>query len=125
MNSKYVPEIYIVQKRGEFFTTSLDIAEKFGKEHKDVLRAIVNLDCSEEFSQRNYAPRKYEDDRGKLQPMFEISKRGFQFLAMGFRGKRAAEWKEKYIDAFELMEQTLPDFFQRPNLPGPDFVCGW
>ena len=32
--------------------------------------------------------------------MYLISKKGFSLLAMGFTGKKAAEWKEKYIAAF-------------------------
>ena len=40
----------------EMETTSLIIAEHFGKAHKDVLRAIDNLSCSDEFSRRNFTP---------------------------------------------------------------------
>ena len=41
---------------GKMFTTSLIVAEAFEKEHKDVLRAISNLECSQEFNERNFAP---------------------------------------------------------------------
>lgn len=41
---------------GKPTTTSLDVAKHFGKQHKDVLRAIRNLDCSTEFHERNFAP---------------------------------------------------------------------
>ena len=46
------------------FTTSLVIAQAFEKEHKDVLKAISNLECSEAFSQRNFAPMVYEAEIG-------------------------------------------------------------
>jgi prophage antirepressor-like protein len=35
--------------------SSLDVARNFGKQHKDVLKAIRNLECSEEFRERNFA----------------------------------------------------------------------
>lgn len=44
---------------GNMFTTSLIVAQAFEKEHKDVLRAISNLECSEEFNERNFAPIEY------------------------------------------------------------------
>ncbi|MGI6655235.1 MAG: Rha family transcriptional regulator [Desulfobulbus sp.] len=98
----------LIRQRGSrLFTTSLDVAEKFGKRHNSVLRAIVNLGCSPEFSRRNFAPRDYLDNRGKTQPMYHIARDGFTFLAMGFRGKEAAAWKEKYINAFNAMEAAL------------------
>jgi Rha family phage regulatory protein len=89
-------------------TTSLIVAEFFEKQHKDVLRAIENLlsDLSED-SRRNFAPRDYTDDRGKTWPMFEMSRDGFSLLAMGFTGKRALEWKVKFLKAFNQMEGSL------------------
>ena len=88
-------------------TTSLDIAQNFGKKHKDVLRAIQNLECSKEFNERNFAPVSYTDAKGEKRPMYEITRDGFVFLCMGFTGAQAAAWKEKYIAAFNAMEQQL------------------
>lgn len=39
-------EDMIQAEDGVPFTTSLAIAQAFGKEHKDVLRAISNMECS-------------------------------------------------------------------------------
>lgn len=47
-------------------------------------------------------------------PMFEITRDGFVFLCMGFTGQQAAVWKERYIEAFNQMEQAL-----RGGLPDP------
>jgi len=44
---------------GKQWTTSLNIAEVFGIEHKEVLRAIRNLECSEDFNRRNFALVEY------------------------------------------------------------------
>ena len=39
--------------------------------------------------------------------MYRVSRDGFSFLAMGFTGRAAAEWKEKFISAFGKMEREL------------------
>lgn len=88
-------------------TTSLIIAETFDKQHKDVLRSIANLECSKEFTERNFAPSAYKDASGRMLPMFNISRDGFSFVAMGFTGKKAAVFKENFIAAFNAMEQAL------------------
>jgi Rha family phage regulatory protein len=100
-------------------TTSLIVAEKFGKQHRDVLRAIRNLECSPEFSLRNFAQcqRINELANGKPEPFFEMTRDGFTFLAMGFTGKEAAKWKEAYIDAFNQMEAELFNSAKTDALP--------
>ena len=93
---------------GGMFTTSLIVAQAFEKEHKDVLKAISNLECSEEFSRRNFAHTPYvHPQNGQTYPAFRLTRDGFAFLAMGFTGKRAAVWKEKFLEAFNAMERRL------------------
>ena len=48
----------------KIITTSLKVADYFGKRHKDVLRAIRNLKCSDDFTQRNFAPVDFIDKMG-------------------------------------------------------------
>lgn len=88
-------------------TTSLRVAEIFNKRHTEVLRAIKKLGCSDGFRQRNFASAEYLDNQKKPRPMFEMTKDGFAFLAMGFTGKEADRFKEKYIDAFNWMQEEL------------------
>lgn len=88
-------------------TTSLIISEAFEKQHKDVLRAVGSVECSKEFAERNFAPGSYFDANKQLRPMFNITRDGFTFLAMGFTGSKAAEFKEKFIAAFNAMENAL------------------
>jgi len=97
----------ITTTNGQPMTTSLVIAEKFGKRHDTVLRAIRNLECPDDFRLRNFAERDYIDDRGKTYPMFYITRDGFAFLAMGFTGKKAADWKIKFLEAFNTMERAI------------------
>ena len=105
---------------GSMFTTSLIVAQAFEKEHKDVLRAISNLECSEEFNERNFAPVEYKDAKGERRPAYRLTRDGFSFLAMGFTGKKAAAWKEKFLEAFNVMEKAL----HSPILPIPDVPRG-
>ena len=88
-------------------TTSLIVAEYFGKRHKDVLRAINALECSVKFNRRNFTPVEYKDAKGELRPMYYLTRDGFTFLAMGFTGKVAAKFKENYINAFNEMEKSI------------------
>lgn len=87
--------------------SSLDISNHFGKQHKDVLRAVRSLDCSPEFNRRNFALVHYQDSKGEQRPAYDITRDGFVFLCMGFTGQQAAVWKERYIDAFNQMEAAL------------------
>lgn len=91
-------------------TTSLRVAEVFSKQHKDVLKAVKSLDCSEEFRERNFALSKIDYQNGNIKkqlPMYYITRDGFMFLVMGFTGKTAAKWKEAYIKAFNEMEAKI------------------
>jgi Rha family phage regulatory protein len=88
-------------------TTSLKVAEYFRKTHRDVLEAIRDLDCSQEFSQRNFPQSEFTNARGRTYPLYHITRDGFAFLCMGFTGSAAAQWKEKYIAAFNQMEESL------------------
>lgn len=94
---------------GEPRTTSLAVAKKFGKRHADILRAIKNIDCSKEFTKRNFALCFKINDlqNGKKQPYYSMTKDGFVFLVMGFTGKVAAEFKELYINEFNRMADKL------------------
>lgn len=87
--------------------TSIQIAEHFDKRHDVVLRAIQNLECSPEFTGRNFAVSEYTDSTGRKLPMYELTRDGFVFVAMGFTGAKAARWKEAYIEAFNSMETYI------------------
>jgi len=92
---------------GQPWTDSRIVAEKFGKRHKNVLRAIANMECSQEFRRLNFEPVDYIDDNGERRPMIRMTRDGFTLLAMGFTGKEAMIWKERYISAFNQMEREL------------------
>lgn len=96
-------------KNGGVVTTSRKVADYFGKRHGDVLRKIdqVMADCSQDFSQRNFASADYIDEQGKVRPMVSLTKDGWIMVVMGFTGKAAAAIKESYISAFNWMTEQL------------------
>lgn len=89
-------------------TTSLVIAQAFDKEHRNVLQSIENLECSEEFRLLNFQHTPYiHPQNGQTYPAYRLTRDGFAFLAMGFTGKKAAAWKERFLEAFNAMEAAL------------------
>ena len=93
----------------QVMTTSLKVAEYFGRRHADVLKAIKKLGCSEEFTKRNFS-LCFEINNlqnNKPQPFYKMTKDGFIFLIMGFTGKAASQIKEAYINAFNWMAEQL------------------
>lgn len=112
---QYTPEqIELFQKlvsaqEGEVFTTSHQVAELFGKEHFNVLRAIDNLECDDEFTKLNYefCFESNELQNGKPLRYVNMTKDGMVFLVMGFTGKKAAQFKLLYIRAFNWMVDQI------------------
>lgn len=94
-------------ENGRTVTDSLTVAEVFGKRHSDVLRSIEALECSEEFTERNFALSNYKDSTGRALPKYIITQDGFSFLVMGYTGKEAARFKEMYIAEFNRMREQL------------------
>lgn len=98
---------------GVVTTTSIQLAEHFGKRHNDVLRAIRNLLAEMPADrQRNFAhtveTRANPSGGAPISsPCYRITRDGFTLLAMGFTGKEALQWKLAYIDAFNRMEAEL------------------
>lgn len=88
-------------------TDTLKVAEVFGKRHKNIIQAVKELDCSEEFRRLNFQPSYYLNEQNKRQPKFNMTQDGFTFLVMGFRGKKAAEFKEAYIKQFNEMREWI------------------
>ena len=86
---------------------SLFVAKFFDKKHSHVLRDIENLDCSDDFRQSNFGLTSYKDSQGKKQPRYAMTRDGFTFLAMGYRGEKAAKFKELYIKRFNEMEKFI------------------
>lgn len=86
---------------------SLMVARIFDKRHDNVVRDVKNLDCSEEFRLLNFEESTYLNEQNKKQPCYDMTRDGFVFLVMGYRGKKAAQFKELYIKRFNEMEKFI------------------
>lgn len=101
-------------------TTSLKVAEFFGRQHKNVIQKIESLDCSDEFASANFSAHVEKIQAGAVRresKYYEMTKDGFMFLVMGFTGKAAAQIKEAYINAFNKMALALQNKTQPKALP--------
>ncbi len=105
-NAMTIPAVSLQQ--GRAVTSSRDVADLFVKRHADVLRAVDGLECSPEFTQRNFASCEipHPTVAGRYDRAFNMTKDGFVFLAMGFTGVRAAQFKEAYINRFNELEAS-------------------
>ena len=97
----------LVKIDGNHITTdSKIIADVFGKKHSHILRDIQSLDIPDDFRESNFGLSSFHSGTRNY-PMYNITRDGFTLLAMGFTGKKAMEWKIKYIAAFNAMEAEL------------------
>lgn len=86
---------------------SLDVAEHFGKRHKNMIQNIKRLAENSADVKALFKVQTYTDSYGREQKKYYMNRDGFSLLVMGFTGKEAIEWKLKYIEAFNRMEQLL------------------
>ena len=100
-------EIVFRGANDQAMTSSLLVAEEFGKGHAKVMRDIENLNCSDEFRLANFGDSSFKNEQGREFPMVTMTKDGFSFLVMGYTGKKAARFKEAYINAFNKMELEI------------------
>lgn len=93
---------------GKPVVTSKQVADHFGKIHRDVMRAIRNeIETAGDFGVRNFALSSYTSLQNKKLECYEMTRDGFSLVAMGFIGEEAQQWKINYIEAFNAMEQEL------------------
>ncbi len=106
-----IPIVTVVD--GQPRVSSLDIAEKFGKRHTNLLRFIkaILADLPEEFRRLNFEPTftNVPGPNGAVRqsPAYSLTRDAFSLVVMGFTGKAALAWKVKYIEAFNAMEREL------------------
>lgn len=85
---------------------SRKVAEHFEKLHKHVLGSIREILSAENSADKFFKEVSYIY-KGRRLPEYIMTRDGFSLLAMGFTGRKALQWKLKYIEAFNRMEETL------------------
>ena len=108
----------VIMKDQQAVTTSLNVAETFERNHRDVLAAIDDL---KEGVAENYADLFWDDSyihpqNKQSYRMIFMNRDGFTLLAMGFTGKKALEFKLQYINAFNAMEKHIKQQLDISNL---------
>lgn len=108
----------VIMKEQQAVTTSLQVAETFEKRHDHVLR---DLDELKEGVTQNWGDLFWEDtyihpQNKQSYRMIFMNRDGFTLLAMGFTGKKALEFKLKYIKAFNDMESHIKQQLDMSNL---------
>ena len=106
-------EKLVILKNEQALTDSLTVAEMFGKEHSKVVRTIENIigglpkngDTPNLFMKTWYK----HPQNGERYSKYLMNRDGFSLLVMGFTGKKALEWKLKYIEAFNQMEKIITE----------------
>lgn len=99
-------------------TTSLKVAEVFERKHGDVCNSIEkiakDIQMASDQAGRTFSPSKmyqkvnYKDSTGKSNKMYYLNRDGLTMLIMGFNNTpKVIEWKLKYIDAFNRMEEYI------------------
>lgn len=99
--------------------SSLQVAEHFNKRHDKLFSEIERMygdltDTSGRMSKMVETPffylHKYRHPQnGQIYQEWLMNRDGFSLLVMGFTGKKALEWKLKYIEAFNCMERLLAE----------------
>lgn len=103
------PSLEIIN--GKPTTTSLQVAEYFGKRHDNVIRDIKNiLEKRPDLRLLNFEETQQLVKVGAVERhivVYRMDRKGFTLLAMGFTGEPALKFKIAYIDAFDAMEAKL------------------
>lgn len=129
-------EIVFRNENGVPVTTSLIVAEYFGKKHQSVMESIKNMLASAEksvdiesqelisyFELSSYeTPMPGNSGAFRKTPMYIMNEEGFTHLAMGFTGDKARIFKIRYIKAFKAMRNTIQQGIQKAPSMSEQFM---
>lgn len=96
-------------QNGVATTTSLQVAETFGKNHDKILRDVkkqINKIGSPDVANEMFQQKEYEV-RGRQYPMYQMNKDGFTLLVMSYTDDKSMQFKLRYIQAFNEMQKQL------------------
>ena len=97
----------VIMKNKQAVTSSLQVAEVFEKNHRDVLKAITNLKKDVRNFAQMFSETNIPDSYGRNRRAFYMNRDGFTLLAMGFTGDKALKFKLQYIEEFNSMEEQV------------------
>ena len=88
-------EIILQNKDGKILANSKEVAERFGKQHKNILRNIKNLSKDMLNFEQMFIQGSLPDNYGREQKVYFMNRDGFSLLCMGFTGKKALKQLDK------------------------------
>lgn len=97
----------VIMKDKRAVTTTINISEDFEKEHYDVIKSVNKLKEDVGNFSEMFVESDEPDSYGRPRKVYFMNRDGFTLLAMGFTGKKALEFKLKYIKAFNEMEDQI------------------
>ncbi|MDT2580047.1 Rha family transcriptional regulator [Enterococcus raffinosus] len=97
----------VIMKDRQAVTSSLQVAENFEKRHDNTLRDIDQLKKDVLNFEEMFFEVLEKDSYGRERRVIYMNRDGFTILAMGFTGKKALQFKLKYIEAFNQMEKHI------------------
>lgn len=100
-------ELQLFKKDGITVVSSRVVSEDFGKRHKEVKDKIEEKISGKSHLSNWFIRNTYMDSMNREQTEYLLTRDGFSFIVMGFTGSKADEFKIKYIEAFNKMEQAL------------------
>ena len=102
-------ELGIFEKGMTAWTSSLELARVFDRPHDQVLKEVRKTfeTVDSKFGLVNFNETYYKDSQNRKQPCYNLTRKGFTLIAMGFTGIRALRFKVAYIEAFEKMIQLI------------------
>lgn len=112
-------ELVYKSGKGTPVTNSLLVAQKFEKNHKNVIQSIKNIISSAENSAQYYHLTSYKDSSGKSNPMYIMNEMGFSILALGFTGEKAMKFKVEFVEQFFRMRTAITNMVILPNFNNP------
>lgn len=110
----------VTMQGNQAMTSSIQIAEVFGKRHSHVLDAIEAKIRSAENSadyKSMFTESTYIDKSNRNSKNYLLNRDGFTFIAFGFTGTEADKFKLDFIKAFNAMENTIKQHIQIPKNP--------
>ena len=113
-----IVDVKVENRDGRLMVSSLEVAERFGKRHANVLRAIQDLEMSDEFRALNFEFSEYEaPGNSRKYPMAWMTRDGFWALAMPFTGPAAAKLREGIIACLNKAEELMKSAIGTMDIP--------
>ena len=99
--------------------TSLEIAELTGKQHKDVMKAIRNMEPAwVKVNGRKFALVEYKDAKGEFRPCYQLTKTECLYIATKFNDEARA----KLVIRWEELERQEQEHHAQLCLPEPQKI---